>query len=82
MVVEEKEEVIGNKILARAPQINWIPVLKLFPELVELILCNSEFGLVIYASLCKNVVPHVQSELLRPEISTVSVLCIHYILLI
>ena len=68
VVEEEKEEVIGNKILTRTPQVDWIPVFELIPELVELLFRNSEFRLVLNASLSKYVVPYVHRELLRPAI--------------
>ena len=68
MVEEEKEELIGNKILTRTPQVDWIPVFELIPELVELLLRNSELWLVLNASLSKYVVPYLHRELLRPAI--------------
>ena len=68
MVEEEEEEVVGNEILSRAPQVERIPVLELIPELVELLFRESELGLVLNAGLCKYVVPYVHRELLSPAI--------------
>lgn len=67
MVVEEEEEVIGNKVLAGAPQIDRVPVLELLAQLIELLLRYSQLRLVLhFASLSENIIPNVHRELLRP----------------